>query len=208
MNVASITGMRTTAMAALLLLTSACTVGATDAMGGDAGDVTPDAGTDPVETCHVAESLGDLGLMELAEASQVNQSGSMGARKIYRLNVTLNPDAEYDVFSLQLWDERGAFLGPAEPGTFTISGDETNFNTCGVCATVLGNIVPMQGARQFYIAQGGTVTIDSISPTFSGSITGLTLQEFDLDTGAAIQDGCTTVIDSASFSTELQIIDQ
>jgi hypothetical protein len=200
--------MRTIAMAATLLLATACTVGATDPVGGDDGDITPDAGTDPAASCYVDESLGDLGLMDLAEASQVNQSGSMGALKVYRLNADLNADEEYDVLSLQLWDERGAFVGPAEPGTYTIGGEETNFNTCGVCATVLGNIVPMQGARQFYIAQSGTITIDSISPTFSGSITGLTLQEFDLNTGAAIADGCTTVIDNASFSAELQILDQ
>ncbi len=172
--------------------------------GADAG-VIDDPGDMGAADCFLPDSLGNLGALAGARATQKNQQGSMGARKVYDLIADLSADP--DVLDVQLLDERGVFAGPVAPGTYEITGAETNSKTCGACVYVLADIVPMVGAKKFYLAQSGTLVVDSITPELSGSLSNVTVQEIDLNTGAPVTGGCTATIEAATFSAPLTIQD-
>lgn len=171
-----------------------CEVGSVD----DPVGGTPDAGG-TARTCAVPEDFGALGIMAGATVAKVPQDV---AGNTYRLNADLDAAAEKDVLSLQLWDDKGAFAGPVSPGTYTIGGADANFGTCGLCVTVLGDIVPMMGAREFYIAQSGTVVIDTVEPTLAVTVSDLVFSKFEL-TGNTLVTGCDTTIASAELSATL-----
>lgn len=188
--------------AVLPLLLSAAVAGActTDSIdNGDPPGGSPDAGV--VErNCAVPESFGTVGALTGSAELVAQQDGS---GMLYRFNADLDDASPKDALSLQLWDDRGPFSGQVTTGSFTLGGAEANFNSCGTCVTIVADIVPMQGPTEFYIAQSGTLQIDSIEGTLSGSVSDLTLVKFDLSTGAPISDGCDTAIASASFSAPL-----
>lgn len=156
----------------------------------------PDAGV--VErNCATPEDHGNLGA--LGGAATVEPQETAG--NVIRLNADIDPVSPRDVLSIQLWDGVGPFAGGAvAPGVYTLGGAEGHFSTCGACVTIVADIVPMVGPTEIYIAQSGTLTIDSVSPTVSGSLADVVLQTFDLNTGAPIPGGCTTSIAQAAVS--------
>ena len=171
-----------------------CEVGGVDDGGPDPSGQ-PDAGA--VErNCAVPEEHGALGALGGNAFTNQETTGT-----IWRLDADIDPVSPRDVFSLALWDGVGPFAGGvAGPGTYTLGGADANFATCGACVTIVADIVPMVGPTELYIAQSGTLQVDSVSPTFSGSLANVVLQEFDLSSGAPIPGGCTTHIASAEFS--------
>jgi hypothetical protein len=186
--------------AVLPLLLSAAVACTTDSIdnGGPPGG-SPDAGV--VErNCAVPESFGTVGALA-GNAELVAQQDGSGM--LYRFNADLDDATVKDALSLQLWDDRAPFTGQVTTGSFTLGSADANFNTCGTCVTIVADIVPMQGPTEFYIAQSGTLQIDSVDGTLSGSVSDLTLVKFDLATGTPISDGCDTTIASASFSASL-----
>ena len=201
---------RLAVLASPLLFAAACTVGATgpgpgdDDPGGDDDPAgAPDAGEDPAATCAVEAQL--AGPMLAVTAERRNQQGSQGARQYYRLLADFNGDAQPDKLQLDLWDERGAFVGDVVPGTYSLAGAEVSVETCGVCAFVLGDFAPP--AEQFFFATGGTITIDTVEPTLAGSLANVTLAQIDGATGAPVTDGCATTITAAEFSATVTIVD-
>jgi hypothetical protein len=182
-----------------------CTV---DSVGNPGGG--PDASTSGADAddsrCTVPRTFGAVGELGGATAEQANQPGSL--LKLYRLSARLDDAEIRDALSLSLWEDRGIFAGGVpEPGTYTLAGAETSFDTCGACVTIVGDIVPMQGPTQFFIAQGGTLQIDSVQGTLAGSLSNVTFAEFELGTGALVTGGCETTITSASFTATVQVID-
>lgn len=110
-----------------------------------------------------------------------------------------------DVLDIQLVPGNTVFAGGvAAPGTFALGGAESQLMTCGVCV-VLQVSVP----RQYFVAQGGTLVIDEVGPTGTGtlraSLADATFAHVMVDLATSrstvVDDGCTTSITSASWDT-------
>jgi hypothetical protein len=69
---------------------------------------------------------------------------------------------------------------------------------------VYGDVDPVtDDERQLFMAQSGTVQIDSITGTFSGSVSDIVLVEINPATEQPIANGCQTTISSLDFSAAL-----
>lgn len=169
---------------------------------GDAGgDVDAAAGMDaPARSCTVVEDLGALG----ARDGTAMASGAAGSR-VLSVSMTVAADAATrDVVFVQLKGGRGAFAGgDPTPGTYAITGADAGYTTCGVCVTVIGDLVTGQGPTQFYSATGGTVTITQTEGALVGSLAEVSLQELDLLSETLVDGGCTTRVGGLSFDEAL-----
>jgi len=104
---------------------------------------------------------------------------------------------------LGLYPGSGAFsAGPLRTGTFTLTGAEIQYATCGVCVT-LREFDAQGGTTARYMATAGTVTLSSISGRLTGTITNATFQHVNIDgstfTSTPHPDGCATAIDNVAF---------
>jgi len=169
-------------------------------------DLAPDAGADTVEdvadNCDLPSAL-DAPALSNMEAIYGNQPGSMGARQVYRMFAAID-GTETGLLQVELWDDRGVFAGDVgTPGSFTIEGAETDPDTCGVCVFLIGEHLS-DGSVATFLAQSGTVTIDQLSGTMSGSVSDLSFTEvglYDRDIGP-----CAASLSSASFSAPITVI--
>lgn len=210
-------------MKAVLALTFAaaatgCMIGDTTGSGPGPGSNSgsPDAGADPTPpdapvagaTCAVERQLGTA-TVATPVAEQHNQSGSMGTRHYFRLYGDLpgGTAASADVLLLETWDGKGPFVGGAvKPGTYTISGADTSIATCGVCLYVMGDVDAAGVAKQVYLAQSGTVTIEAVGTTFTASVSGVGLAHWDMTAQAAATDSCTADLGAATMSAPVTIV--
>lgn len=117
-----------------------------------------------------------------------------------------------DELQLEFYRGAGAFAGyPIAPGTYQISGDETQYATCGVCVLLVANVSPAVAGRApddpdaDYLATAGTVEIVSVDPTFEVRVRDLEFTRVDID-DASYQstpsaDGCASSLPEATVST-------
>jgi hypothetical protein len=116
------------------------------------------------------------------------------------VGLSLLNDAEpFDLMILDLWSGYGALADGLAPGTYQITGDELDFQTCGVCLYFVADCNAEFDCQQAYFATGGTVTITSTAPNLAFTISNLTAQQADIDTLELIEDGCTSEIELALF---------
>lgn len=191
------------------LCLAALTLGACGDDGGDdddddvvvdaSGDDDDDAGTNvdsgpdidaPAVACTAAATYGDEALLNPV-AQQVNAG-------LIVFEGELNADALPDLFALQLYDGFGVFTDGIAPGTYEITGDEAQFATCGLCALLITD----GGEADSYLATSGSVTITSISPNLTGTVTNLTYTHVDIDdndTSTPSASGCQSDIAALSF---------
>jgi hypothetical protein len=179
-----------------LLLGSAC--GSDDGDGGDDGGDEGGDGGGAGAACAVAETLGAAGAVAEADAERHNEPGSMGEGQVYSLWGSLG-DGDY--LLVELWDGFGAFSGGAvRTGTFEIGGADAAAESCGACVFVLADVDETgEDAAQVYLAQSGTLVVDSVLPNLTGSLAGLSLHEIDVESDAVLADGCTSTIESVSY---------
>jgi hypothetical protein len=93
------------------------------------------------------------------------------------------------------------------PGTSQLTGEQLDFETCGVCVTVATNATDT-GYDDDYMVTGGTVTVtavgDAVGETLTLSVSGLQLEHVTIDpmSGAttSVGDGCTTSITNGTFT--------
>ena len=142
----------------------------------------------------------DAGQLSALASERCNVSGSMGSKNWYRLSAML-PGGN-DVVQVELWPERGAFRGgPVRTGTFTLSGDDLSFATCGVCLRAMGD-KGMPTERE-YFAIAGTVEVTAVSPTadapFVATILDASFAEVDGD-HVELSKGCATDLERAKIS--------
>lgn len=124
----------------------------------------PDAAQMNVDNdCGIAANQGDLGLM-IGTAGAQAQGTSTAQTYFVAAPTSLSAMQPIpDVISVELWDGYGAFAnGMARTGTFTISGDETDYDTCGICVLMAANLVNNTPAK-LLLATTGTVTVTSIA---------------------------------------------
>jgi len=154
----------------------------------DAPAATPDAYD--TARCLIKGDYGAVGA--------VTGTATMGANT---LSTTLDPGPPRDTFFLKLVAGKGVFTGGVATGTYTISGVDAGYLTCGLCVHIIADIVTGQGPSKFYFADAGSVTITSTTP-IAGSASNLQLTAVDLNSGAKIADGCDATIASIMFSTQ------
>jgi hypothetical protein len=149
-------------------------------------DALPDSS---VDRCLVPGSYGTLGA--LTGAADVTAPSS--------LSITLDDGPPRDVLFVQLVDGKGVFTGGGlMTGTFALRGPDTSLIACGLCTSIVADIVTGRGPTKFFFADAGTVTLTSTSP-ITGSAQDLHFVEIDGGTGAAVPGGCTATIAQVSF---------
>ena len=159
----------------------------TASCGSDGGsDPSPDAPYDTVR-CLIAGNYGSLGAKSGNNVQGPNT-----------LTITLDDGPPKDSFFLKLVAGRGVFAAGLAPGTYTIGGDDTNLMTCGLCTTIIADIVAMAGPTKFYYANAGSITITSVQPP-AGSLSNLSFVEISSG-GSPIPNGCTATMDAMTFS--------
>ena len=122
--------------------------------------------------CGVASDQGDLGMLSGTAGSQT-QSSTTAQRVSFveAVSPLTAAQATPDVVHVELWDGYGAFTGTAaHAGTFTIAGDETDYDTCGVCVLMLADVTNNTPTK-LLLATSGTVTITAV-----GTATGQTTE--------------------------------
>jgi hypothetical protein len=146
----------------------------------DAAAEPPDAPPDAValamdNACGVAASFGDLGTLTGDAGAQLQDgSTTQRVRFVAAPTPTTAMQATPDLVQLELWDNYGVFDGgTAHTGTFTLSGAETDYDTCGVCVLLLANVANDTPAKML-LATSGTVTITSVGTT-AGQMTQATI---------------------------------
>lgn len=117
-----------------------------------------------------------------------------------------------DWWVVRLFDMTQLFPNDLTPGTFTLQGDELDYSVCGVCVMLVGDHTGdrKEEVGNAYMATGGTVTIDSVIPTFSATLSNLTFQHVFFTEPDMYhipnESGCTTTVDSLSFSVDIQAL--
>lgn len=140
--------------------------------------------------CLVSANYGDLG-------TKTGTAGMMGG---VTATFTLDAGPPRDTFFLKLVTGKGVFAGGINPGTYTITGDDADYNNCGLCVHIIADIVSGVGPTKFYFANAGSVMLTSTSAPIAGSATNLTFREVDIASGSPIGT-CASAIGSINFST-------
>jgi hypothetical protein len=159
----------------------------------------------------------DGGAGLVAELGTVDTSGGnvyrMGANAF--LEVPLNEDASPDLLHLELYAGNGVFRGGSvHPGSFTLSGAELAYDTCGVCVLVQVNRHPdTLEPEAYYMPVSGQVTLTRVDSGLTGTLDDITLRHVRIDfrdpdgpgplkptlATTPVDDGCSSHLGHAAF---------
>ncbi|HCF58802.1 MAG TPA: hypothetical protein DFS52_12535 [Myxococcales bacterium] len=164
----------------------------------DAGSE-PDAGTPPNPAhCKVDSDLGVLDSFTLTGCYYGTDEGGDWIQG----NFAYNDDR--DVIILELNEGRGAFPGKLATGTYTLTGADLNYETCGLCVLLVADYGD-QGPT--YFATGGSVTLTSVEGRLTGTLEGITFDHVTIDetthVSTKVDDGCSSWLERMSFDDEL-----
>lgn len=185
-----------------------------DEVGPDAAVILPDASPDavpvaPDNACLVASSYGTIGDVRGKAVSELQDSTStLRVSWVEAPTPATAMQEKPDVLVVEMWDDFGVFAGgPAKTGTFQITGDETDYDTCGICVLLLANTVD-DTQEKILFATSGTVTVTSIATaagqTTQVSLTDASFVEISYDATNGYQtvatSSCPSPIDSVDLS--------
>jgi hypothetical protein len=154
-----------------------------------------DAGTPAVQEngCGVALNQGDFGATITGYAGTQLQDGSTTDRIRWVGSATPSTiqSATPDHLYVELWDKYGAFTGgAARTGTFTLTGDDLDLDTCGICVMMLANVSNNTPSKMM-IATSGSVTVTSVGTT-TGQATQVVVNNVSFVETTCVQNqGCT-----------------
>lgn len=152
-----------------------------------------------------ADATADDGSAEASTDASADAGFGGGAQDSYVYNGDLN--ANPDVLSLELYTGFGIFTNGIKTGTFNLTGQELNYATCGLCVLVYVNA--SSSAPDPYMATGGTVTITSLQPTLTGTLSNVTFTHVTIDQNSfqstPVGDGCSSSIASVSISAPVTV---
>ena len=131
--------------------------------GGGGGGGGADAGGGVV-TCSTVADFADLGVID-------GQIFGNAADDYLSIDSTLDATAPVDLFVVELFGGFAPFADGIVPGTYEITGDQTDYNTCGACAVVYADLDEAAGPGMIYTAQSGTIVVTSVEGNFTGSFT-------------------------------------
>jgi hypothetical protein len=189
----------------VLLGLAACSYAPLDAQGGvDAPSMRKDAGG----TCAAPASFASPTLAsQVAEFFPGNQNTADQVEFIANLNAT-------DFIDISLVDGAAPFSGDTigAPETIPLTGNQLQFSTCGGCVIVVANCTTCTLSSDTfdgtpYMATAGTLTINDVNPSITGTLTNATFGEVTIDNNGVttpVPGGCTTAITSASFNVAVQ----
>jgi hypothetical protein len=182
---------------------------------GDGGVVTdpPDArpAGSPVDAavvvgpCDVPMRLGSL----MLDGQAIAQGGPMSGADpdVIYYSAQLDSDPKPDILAVELYKGFGAFTtGNITTGTFSLTGPELDYATCGVCVRVLTNVDVGAGGdySQMYFQTSGTVQLSSVNGNIVGTLSDVRLEHVTLNPTTfettPVNDGCVTGTESAGFS--------
>ena len=207
--------MRVSLLAALVLLSSACTaaaVGDEPGQGDDGSDgadmPTPDPGSDPdpdpdpgadedVDDCP-PDNLGTVdGLKDPTAFIDRMDPDDPESPAVRILSGVAAPDVEFEI---GLWDGYGAFAeSPAAAGDYPITGDDADPDTCGICVELSMTVGEVEHRL---VATGGAISIASVDGNLEGTGTTLLFKEVDGE-AEFISGGCTSAITRVLFDAPL-----
>ena len=209
--------MRTTTTFALILATSLAACGGDDGTVSaiDARRIDGSGGPDAAGACDIPAGL------SLGEGTGIDferSDGTMPAGQ-YTLStgITLGMDMPPTVMFLEFYNDYAPFgnsttPGAIAPGTYTINAAQADYATCGACLriyTKVEQVGMMLNVSQKYMPNGGTITINSITPTVGGAIdvtlSNLTMRQVDIAAAPSfattdVPGGCTSTIADAHFT--------
>jgi hypothetical protein len=158
-------------------------------------------------------SFGDKGALTGSATLDVGTATADPKDDILEFDALLETTQPADAIAVILYAGYGAFTDAqgmpkaVTPGTYPLTGDETNFATCGVCVLLATNATST-GYDDDYMATGGTVTITqagtAVGGTLTGTLTNVQFHHVDIDqsTGDTTQsaDTCTTSLTNGTFT--------
>lgn len=141
--------------------------------GGGSSDPKADAGTFDADTTQpdgMPAAVECATVANFTDLAMINGDVVVDAENEYlSIDSTLDVGPPPDLFVVELFGGFGVMTDGLKTGTFEITGDETDFNLCGVCVSVIADFEAGVGSPMTYVAQSGTVTITSIEGNFTGS---------------------------------------
>lgn len=184
---------------ALISFTAACSSG-----GGD-GPATPDAGGgDDPDAAGGGECFADVSYTApLANMAATSSGGTAAAPNGVTGQATLTAAEPFDILQLELIKGYGVYTADITVGQHTLSGDELNYATCGLCPRLFTDCTQTACNDQQFYATGGTINVTQITPNLQFTATNLTFVEVTIDEttfeSTPVPGGCSTSIPSATF---------
>lgn len=156
-----------------------------------------------IDAAAQADSSNNANCLVMADYGALGaKTGAYGTTGGVTATITLDAGPPRDTFFVKLVSGKGVFAGGIVPGNYTIAGVDAQYTNCGLCVHIIADIVAGAGPSKFYFADSGTVNLTSTSNPITGSAMNLTLKEVDINTGAFVANGCTSVIGSIDFTTQ------
>ncbi len=185
------------------------------ACGGDDGGVTPldgpAGGIDAPVTCSVSTgSFGNKGAL----TGGATFAASMTNAALYRIamQAPLEAAMPFDVLFVDFFTGYTPFgtetaPTPVVPGTYQLTGEQLNYETCGVCVT-LGTNATATEYEDDYMVTGGTLVVaavgDAVGETLTLTVSNLEFEHVTIDGTTSVStpvgDGCGTTLTNATFT--------
>lgn len=124
--------------------------------------------------------------------------------------------AQGTILDISLFAGYGGFgSGDIRNGTYTITGADAAYSTCGVCLTILADVTQSGSGSSatfnigaFYTADSGSITLTNTTGTLAGSLSSVHFIHVGKDSKGnpadpPAVDSCTSMIASGNFSATL-----
>jgi hypothetical protein len=181
--------------------------------GDDGGPVrtlpTYDAAIDAPEPCKAADSYAPTFGSGDQTAEDYPAMGSGADATIHQIyySAPLDANTPGDYLFIDFYEQYGGFgSGDIVPGTYTLTGDDAAYSTCGICVTIAADATD-SGVDDWYVASGGILTLSSVTTNLTGTLSNVTLRRVITDAEGgpsdAPQGDCASRITSASFDAPL-----
>ena len=170
--------------------------------GGDGPDGPPGGGDGPGATCRAPADFGTVTPVNQEALSEMGTGAAVP--DLVELDADLDQASAKDQLSIQLYKGYGPFTASdIVPGTYPLSGADAQRSSCGACVLLFTDVLEGVPQGTPYLASGGTLTVSSVTPNFTGMLTGVTLTHVNIDQ-ATLQstphaDGCTAQVSAMSF---------
>lgn len=135
--------------------------------------------------CYVPTTYGDLGTRtDPVEADDLAVPTIVWA--------TLELNNEPDTLKIDLYQGVGIFADSIHSGTFPLAGDQLSYADCAACVHLTAR--GAGGETQDYMATGGTLTIDAVSPNLQATLSDVTFEHVSIagSVSTPVGDGCVT----------------
>jgi len=139
----------------------------------------PDAPLDAPKPCGATPMYGTVTPMD----EIATRSADTNPEEIF-YDAAMNTDVKFDNLSMQFFKGLGAFTtGEIVPGIVSLSGPETNYETCGACVLIYVDLDPDNEFQDdgVYMATGGTINIMTTTPNLKGTLSNVGFTHVTVD---------------------------